>query len=439
MYIVSSLRKIRRAFFQKNSARLAVLQPNMKNGGAMSQDHSAQAAPGSVVSQHWLGLERIRMYSVAMLLVYGGLLLIWGLRTKGFTADSLDRPGVDFSAFWSASYLAMKGQALRAYDYEVLQPVIAAFGAARGNGSFFLPWVYPPTFLLLVMPLSVLPFAVSYLIFIGGTAALYIAAVLRIFAASDIPRHAVWLPVLAFPGVHEAAMLGQNSLLTAGMASWAMIHLKARPVLSGVLIGLLSVKPQLMVMLPMALVVDRAWTALGSAAATAAMLMASCIAFWGWESVAAFLDVGTHFRQTVLERGEIGWRSCPTVFAMMRMAGASVAAAYAGHFLCAVLAIAVLLKVWHGRNSLALRIAVVAASSLLVSPYLWHYELTWMGVAIAGLAVDGVRRGWMSGEQELLLVAWLLPLVLSLNHQGYFPQFGPLIMLLLLIAILRRA
>lgn len=405
----------------------------------MSLDHSPEATPGSVTSQHWLGLDRVRAYSVAMLIAYGVLIVIWALRTKGFTTDSLGRPGVDFSAFWSASYLAMKGQAARVYDYETLRPVIAAFGAVQGGGKFFLPWTYPPTFLLFVVPLSLLPFAVSYVLFIGSTAAIYIAAVLRILRLPGAPRYAVWLPVLAFPGIHEAAMIGQNSLLTAGMAAWSLIHLKARPVLSGVLIGLLSVKPQLALLLPVALVADRAWTAFFTAAATAAALMACSITLWGWEMVPAFLESGTLFRQTVLEHGETGWRFCPTVFAMMRRAGASVAAAYWAQGLCAMFAIWALLKVWRGQNSTALRIAAVAASSLLVSPYLWYYELTWMGIAIAGLAAEGVRRGWMSGERELLVVAWLLPLVLSVNSKGYLPQVGSLVTLALLMAILRRA
>lgn len=404
----------------------------------MSLDQRPAATPGSVMSGHWLGLERLRVYSVAVLIVYGALIVIWAWKTQGFTADSLGRPGVDFSAFWSASYLVMKGQAAKVYDYAALQPVIAAFGAVRGEGMFFLPWVYPPTFLLFVMPLSLLPFVASYLIFIGSTAVLYIAALLRILAFPGVPRHVVWLPVLAYPGMHEAALIGQNSLLTAGMAAWALIQLRTRPVLAGVLIGLLSVKPQLAALLPVALVVDRAWRTFFTAAATAIAIAVCSIALWGWETVPAFLESGTFFRRVVLEQGEIGWRHCPTVFAMMRRAGASVTLAYLAQGLGAMFAIWALVRVWRGRNSTALRIAVLAASTVMVSPYLWYYELTWLGLAIAGLAVEGVKHGWMKGERELLVVAWLMPFALSMNQAGHVPPVGPLVTLLLLLAILRR-
>ncbi|SCV00651.1 hypothetical protein CNECB9_750010 [Cupriavidus necator] len=101
----------------------------------MSLDHSPEATPGSVMSRHWLDLERVKVYSIAMLIIYCGMIVLWGLRTKGFTADSVARPGVDFSAFWSASYLALKGHAVKVYDYETLRPVIAAFGAVKGGGA----------------------------------------------------------------------------------------------------------------------------------------------------------------------------------------------------------------------------------------------------------------------------------------------------------------
>jgi hypothetical protein len=391
------------------------------------------------MSRHWLSLDRVRAYSIAMLLAYVGIFVIWGLRTRGFTTDAIGRPGVDFSVFWSASYLAMKVRAANVYDYDMLRPVIAAFGAAQGQGRFFLPWVYPPTFLLFVMPLSLLPFAVSYVFFVGVTAATYIAALVRILRIPGVPRYAVWLPVLAFPGIHETVMLGQNSMLTAGLAGWSLIVLRTRPVLSGVLIGLLSMKPQLVPLLFIALVVDRAWTAFFSAAATATVLMACSIAVLGWETVPAFLESGVAFRGTALEHGEIAWRQCPTVFAMMRQAGSSIAAAYSAQGLCALFATWALVKVWGGPNSAGLRIAAIGTATLLASPYIWYYELTWLGLAIAGLALEGVQRGWMPGERGLLVVAWLLPLVLSMNFPGYLPQVGALVTLLMLIAILRRA
>ncbi|KAF7963376.1 hypothetical protein AWV80_10325 [Cupriavidus sp. UYMU48A] len=77
--------------------------------------------------------------------------------------------------------------------------------------------------------------------------------------------------------------------------------------------------------------------------------------------------------------------------------------------------IVVLVKVWQGQASMELRWAAVAAATLLITPYLWFYDLTWLGIAIAAMTVDCVRRGWMKGERELLSAAWLLPFLLGIN------------------------
>ncbi|WP_235679759.1 glycosyltransferase family 87 protein [Cupriavidus necator] len=407
--------------------------------GEMSIDHSPEATPETETSRHWLDLDRIRVYSIAMLIAYVGMVLLWCLRTKGFTTDSLARPGVDFSAFWSASFLALQGHAAKVYDYETLSPVIAAFGAVKGGEEFYLPWAYPPMFLLLVMPLALLPFAASYLIFVGVTAAIYIAAIISVLNVRSLPGHAGWLPVLAFPGIHEAAFMGQNSLLTAGLAAWGLIQTRDRPAMAGVLIGLLCIKPQLALMFPVALVAGRAWKTLLTAAVTAAAMAACSVAAFGWETIPAFLGASTLFKARVLEQGSSAWPFCPSIFSMMRMAGASVMASYCGQGVCAAFALAGVAKVWSGQNSMALRTSVVAASTLLASPYLWYYDLTWLGIAIAGVAIDGVRRGWLKGERELLAVAWLLPLLLSINRLVDMPQLGPLVTLLLMTMVLRRA
>ncbi len=405
----------------------------------MGLDHSSAVAPKSAISRHWLDLERVRVYSIAMLLIYGVLMVLWAWESKGFTSDRIVRPGGDYSVFWSASYLALKGDAAKVYDYASLKPVIMAFGSMKGGANFFLPWLYPPTFLLLVMPLSLLPFVLSYLLFICGTAVMYMAAIFRILDIRVVPRHVVLLPVVAFPGAIEAAMIGQNSFLTAGVAAWSLIHLRGRPVLAGILIGLLSVKPQLAVVFPVAMLADRAWKTFFIAAATAIVMAASSVGLFGWEAMSGFLENSSLFREQLLEQGRNGWYSSPTAFAMMRLAGAPVALAYGAQAACAIFAIIALLKVWSGQTSMELRIAAVATATLLVSPYLWYYELTWLGIAIAGMAIDGMRRGWKKGERELLLAAWLLPFLLGVNRVAELPQAGAVVTLLLMAAILRRA
>ena len=403
----------------------------------MDQDSTAALEPP--MFRHWLDLERVRFYSISMLLVYLVFMVLWAWESKGFTSNSVVRPGGDYSVFWSASYLALKGSAAKVYDYASLQPVIMAFGAAKGDGNFYLPWLYPPTFLLLVLPLSLLPFALSYLLFIFSTAAIYVTALRRILNLTALPRHILWLPVVAFPGAIEAAMIGQNALLTAGIAAWSLILLTRRPAMAGVLIGLLSVKPQLAIVFPIVLIAARAWRTFFVAAGTALAMVALSIALLGWGAFSGFLANSSSVMSHVLEQGRSAWYASPTVFAMLRTVGASVPVAYGAQFISAAFGIAAMVKVWRSQAPMELRFAAVAVATLLISPYLWFYELTWLGIAIAGMTVDCVRRGWMAGERELLAAAWLLPFLLGLNRLAEVPQVGPVVTLLIMAAILRRA
>ncbi|ODV42145.1 hypothetical protein AWV79_29680 [Cupriavidus sp. UYMMa02A] len=391
------------------------------------------------MSKHWLDLERVRFYSISMLLLYLVFMVLWAWESKGFTSDRVVRPGGDYSVFWSASYLALKDGAAQVYDYASLKPVIMAFGAVKGDGNFYLPWLYPPTFLLMVLPLSLLPFALSYVLFIFGTATIYVTALLRILDLRAVPGHRLWLPVIAFPGLLEAAMIGQNALLTAGIAAWSLIQLRRRPALAGILIGLLSVKPQLAIVFPIALIAAGEWKAFFVAATTALAMAALSIVLFGWVTFSGFLANGSSVAAHVLEQGERGWYSSPTVFATMRTFGVSVQGAYWAQFVSAAFGIVALVKVWRGQTSMELRFAAVAAATVLITPYLWFYELTWLGIAIAGMTVDCVRRGWLTGERELLSAAWLLPFFLGINRLAEVPQVGPIVTLLMMAAILRRA
>jgi hypothetical protein len=54
------------------------------------------------------------------------------------------------------------------------------------------------------------------------------------------------------------------------------------------------------------------------------------------------------------------------------------------------------------------------------------------------MASLGFEQGWLSGEQEILGVAWLLPLYEYLNTYLNLPQVGPIVLLSALLIIPRR-
>ncbi|WP_367394903.1 glycosyltransferase family 87 protein [Cupriavidus sp. Agwp_2] len=404
----------------------------------MIQTSMQPARPEQGARQAWLGLERVRLYSAAFLVLFVLLLATWAWHSKGFTDSNVTRPGVDFSVFWSASYLALSEGPVHAYDIAKHLEVMREYGAQGVGSETVLPWLYPPTFLLMVLPLALLPLAFSYVLFVFGSGYAYLCTVSCLLNAGAPARSGWWVPVVSAPAVLLAAILGQNSLLTAALAGSAVGQLGKRPVLAGVLVGLLAIKPQLALLLPVAMAAGRHWRALMSAAATAALFFATSVAVCGWETIPAFLQSLAWARENLIEGTIQGWYGMPSVLSAAQLAGLRPTAAYAAQALCGLGAVLAVAYVWSHTIETPLRAAVLAAATLLAAPYVRHYELTWMGIAVAGLIADGLRHGLSSKERLLFVAVWLLPLFEHANPQLQMPQIGPLLSALLVIDVMWR-
>src|SRR5690606_38086872 len=99
----------------------------------------------------------------------------------------------DFLAFWSGAHLALTGDPAAAYD---LGRMIEAHQVAVPGSDVRLPWLYPPTYQLLVLPLALIGYYPALLLWSLGGLAAY-AAVIRRFVREP---GAIW-PILAFPAV----------------------------------------------------------------------------------------------------------------------------------------------------------------------------------------------------------------------------------------------
>ncbi|WP_211708426.1 glycosyltransferase family 87 protein [Paraburkholderia aspalathi] len=400
-------------------------------------DRRALSAEHRIYS--WLTRERVLLYSCVMLVLNVIVLAAWGWSSSGFMATDVTRPGVDFSVFWTASHMMLNGSPAAVYDYPTFARAESTlFGAYVSHG--FLPWLYPPTLLLLVTPLALLPYTLCYVLFVcvGGwlfaTGTLGVSGIGAHFRRPQIAG----LVVLAYPGVYVAAVIGQNALLTAALMAFAVRWTGKNPVLAGICIGLLAIKPQLAVLFPVVLVAARAWKTMWVAAISVASFAALSVLVCGTQSLHAFAASTSFAREFVLESRMQYWFASPTPFAALRLADASVAMAYVAQGGVALIAAVAACYVWKRTDDLRMRAAALAVATLLANPYLWFYELTWLGVALACIAVCGLEKGWRRGEQAILVAAWLLPLYEYLNRLSQLPQIGPVVLLLVLLAIVRR-
>lgn len=381
---------------------------------------------------HWLNRERIALYGRALLLAQA-LVLVGALAAHVFFPDSVYAAmgGNDFRVFWSAARLALQGHAADAYQIGPLFAVQQSVSPALEVAKPWQHWFYPPTFLLAVLPLALLPYLLSFLLFTSASVLFYLDVVGKI-----APFPHVRLLALAFPSVLFAAANGQNSFLTAGLAGLAMLWLERRPAWAGVAIGLLAIKPHLAVLFVVALLSARCWRVLFSAALVACGFAVLSVLVLGVDTVPAFLG-NLSLAKSFAEQGLMPMEKMPTAFAGARLLGASVGAANLLQLACALGAAAAVAWAWRRPAPLALRSAILLTASLLVSPHMFDYDLVWLAVALAWFGAHAMRHGWQQGERALVLLAWFSPLLCGALAKAGLP-LQPLVLLLLLGALLRR-
>ncbi|RQZ10119.1 DUF2029 domain-containing protein [Burkholderia sp. Bp9031] len=387
----------------------------------------------------WLTADRVVPYSCIMLMLCVAFLITWAIVTHAFTSNPTARPGVDFPVFWTASHLVLHGHAAAVYDpASFFHAEVELLGAYMKHQP--LPWLYPPTMLLLIAPVSLVPLLPAYILFFAGSLLCYAYAVqhlsgLRAHLAT--PRATV-LVVLAYSAVFTSVVYGQNSILTAGIAALALHLLGRRPIVAGILIGLLAIKPQMAMVFPFVLIATRAWRTFAAAALTATLLAAAGIALTGTDALDGLAHALSIVRTLHFMHPPYWFRS-PTTFAALRLVGASIPVALAAQAAIGLLSIAVAVGVWRRTPDMRLRGAALMIATLLTTPYLWHYELTWLGVAVFCLIAHGLENEWLPGDQIVIVLAWLLPLFELFNQMMKLPQIGPIVLLAMLFITVRRA
>ncbi len=94
---------------------------------------------------------------------------------------------------------------------------------------------------------------------------------------------------------------------------------------------------------------------------------------------------------------------------------------------------------WRRLSSPALRKVVLTLAILLCTPYAFDYDLAVLALPLAWLGWEAHAQGWiMPGEQVLLLIGWLMPIIAPIVAKATNLQFGPLILVALIVLAIKR-
>jgi hypothetical protein len=328
----------------------------------------------------------------------------------------------DFVIFWSAGRAALDGMAAEVHDPAFLATIQAE--AAPGIG-FAAPWNGPPQFLLLMTAFAVLPFPAAALLFLAMSAALYLLAAHKILPDARALIFAIAMPAALY---HLGTV--QSGLLIAGITGLALHWLDTRPRAAGALIALLSIKPHLAILWPFYLIATRRWRAFVSAAlASIAFALVAGLAF-GFDSFARFID-NLAAARALIDAQRISTPAYASLYANLLSLGAPQTLALGAQTISAALAlIAGALVLKHGGRRD--QYAAFCAITLLISPYLFFYDATLLGLGAAFLGAPRDRL-----ETIALIAAWGAGLSLAIAYVAPLP-FCPLAAWLVLTVTLRR-
>lgn len=335
-----------------------------------------------------------------------------------FVRNIADPTGRDFISFWGAARFTLEGTPALAYDSAALHALQIKAAAFEPNTG--MPFPYAPALLLLVLPFGALPFPVAMALWSLGTLSVF-ALVVRRFAPQS-----QWLAV-AFPPVFAIAAIGQNGFVTAALFLGGLFQLsRDKKFAAGLVLGCLIIKPQLALMLPVAMLAGREWRVIwGAVVSTTAVLLIGIVVFGPSVSMAWLHQMPLYVE--IAQDGLVGWHKLVSVYAAGRQAGLSESVAFALHCATAGVAAFYMARVWRSEAQPAAKAAVLGAATMLASPYLYIYD---------ALVLIPTFLWLVQRQAPVALVGslWLLPVVIIAQtaHDTGLVNIAPLLPILLL-------
>ena len=352
---------------------------------------------------------------------------LWTLTPDGFSVISDRLPYWDFTNLWAGTLMALRGNVAYLFDVEAYRQEL------RLILSPLLPnqeWSYPPSILLFGLPFAGLPIFVAYILWTLGTLFLLFLATKPL----DLPWW-VRLLVVVSPAAVIDVVFGQNGALTTALLLSGLLLAPSRPIIAGILLGLLTVKPQLGVLVPFCLLASGNYRAILSAVVTALFLVIVTGLLFGFDVWLLFLTETRPLMTAILEAPfPQGYQmNAVTFFVLARSWGLGLAASYALQLVASVVAIAVTLWLWRRKTSVDHRskACLTALLTLIAMPYGYSYDTIALNVAIAYFFFN--YRGLLI----FLGIAWLYPLF---NHHvaGLVMPLGVLIPTGLAVCMITR-
>jgi hypothetical protein len=346
----------------------------------------------------WLTAARARAYLWIMALLNGVTLALLLATSRNGVDRNGHLLGTDFLSFWTVGRMLIGRRDI--YDQSAhIAAQQAYFTQADGFTAFF----YPPTFLPFCWPLGLLDYFPALALWLVVTGALFVLAVTAWLRRFPVAAPA-WLLIAAFPATLIQVTHGQTAFLSAGLLLLGALWVRERPIFSGVLFGLATVKPQFGLLVPLVLVLTGEWRVIAAAAATALALAVASAVWFGaglWHEWYTL----TRAAQTAMDAGTVGYAKMVSPFAGLMLLGVPSGLSYALQGLIGAVVAAMLAQAsWRRRYTAELG-ALMLVGAVLVTPFVLDYDMLLLAPALIVVA----SRGFGPWEKLALLLAFAAP------------------------------
>ena len=332
--------------------------------------------------------------------------------------DGRGRPvGTDFIAFWTAARVTVEGLGI---DPWIVQD-LAAFQASKFPGlAGPTAWVHPPTMLLMVWPLGHLPFGAAFIAWTVVGLAAFLGSLWLVIRGERL----AWPLLLAFPGLWLGIAQGQTQFVVAALMGGALMLLPRYPAMAGVAIGLLAIKPHLAILFPLVLIAGGYRRAFVAAAVTAGGFFALSALAFGPASIQSWFD-GMSLVGAAVDENALPVYKFVTPYTSLRLLGLPEVPALLVHACVALLVVWAVWTLWRRSDDRRIRGSALVLGTFLVSPYAADYDLAVLAFPIAWMGLLGLESGWLRRDRNLLVLAWVLPVVTApialFTHVGIAP------------------
>lgn len=339
----------------------------------------------------------------------------------------------DFANYWIASRLVLDGQINDLFSGQ--DAYFAHMTAAFGADYPWHNWSYPPHYLLLVLPLGTMPFGVATVVFLGISLVVFCHA-----AWCFDKKFAPIAVVLLVPFCLSNIFFSQNGFLISALMLYGLAFRGSHPVLAGVAFALLTVKPQLGLLIPVLLIAERRFMTIAVTCVAVVVLFALTVLLWGMEPWRGYLIHNVPYQRDIMMFfSGIFLNMMPTFFGALRSLEVEASVALYGHIVFALGVFVVFLfslKILESDRNRAISLLL---ASFLISPYSLVYDLGALSVVTAILFADWpIGRRGQAGAKIILALLSMLP-VLNMFLAGIHWPIGALIIALAFVFFLLEA